>query len=246
MINRHSSRKSGRGHALLLIGCAAAAAGLVAQGVSATALVLRSTGPSAPAYRPGKALPDDAKVALKPGDTLTVLATDATRTFKGPGTFALAGGGKSDSPSAMGGRRGRFSALRTAGIVPRSPTLWHVDVAQSGKMCLADPSNVMLWRSNAAQTATLTVAQAGGATQTAQWPAGQATLAWPSSVPIAANTDYQISLTGDAKPAHLTFTTLASVPTDLTSVAQALITEKCENQLDLLIQTVPEAARTTS
>jgi len=234
------------GKAALLLCVTAAAAGLVAQGVSATALVLRSTGPSALTYKPGKALPDNAKVALKPGDTLTVLATDSTRTFRGPGTFALAGAGKSDSPGMMGGRRGRFSALRNAGIVPRSPTLWHVDVGQSGKMCLADSNNVMLWRSNASLPATLTVTQAGGASHTEQWPAGQATLSWPADVPISTGVDYQVSLTGDSTPSHMTFSKLASVPTDLTQVAEALIAEHCDGQLELLIQTVPQTAQTTS
>jgi hypothetical protein len=39
----------------------------------------------------------------------------------------------------------------------------------------------------------------------------------------------------------MTFVTLPTVPTDLTSVARALIEQKCDNQLELLIQTVPEA-----
>jgi hypothetical protein len=205
---------------------------------SATALVVRSSGPSATSYKPGKALPDNAKVALRPGDMLTVLATDSTRTFRGPGTFALAGGGGAN-PAALAGRRGRFSALRTAGIIPRSPTLWHIDVAQNGRMCLADRNNVMLWRANATRAAMLTINQAGSK-QNTQWAAGQATLAWPSGVPIVPGAEYQLSL-ADGAPTRMTFVTLPNVPTDLTSVARALIEQKCDNQLELLIQTVPEA-----
>ena len=204
---------------------------------SATALVVRSSGPSATSYKPGKALPDDAKVALRPGDMLTVLATDSTRTFRGPGTFALAGGGGAN-PAALAGRRGRFSALRTAGSVPRRPSLWHIDVTQNGRMCLADRNNVMLWRANATRAAMLTINRAG-AKQETQWAAGQATLAWPSGVPIVPGAEYQLSLAG-AAPTHMTFVTLPTVPTDLTSVASALIEQKCDNQLELLIQTVPE------
>lgn len=204
---------------------------------NATALVVRSSGPSAPSYKPGKALPDNAKVALRPGDMLTVLATDSTRTFRGPGTFTLAAGG-GPGPATLAGRRGRFSALRTAGIVPRSPTLWHIDVAQNGKMCLADKNNVMLWRANATRAAMLTIEQ-GGSKQNTQWAAGQATLAWPSGVAIVPGAEYQLSLAGGA-PARMTFATLPTAPTDLTSVASALIEQKCDNQLELLIQTVPE------
>ncbi|MDB5697210.1 MAG: hypothetical protein JWN69_14 [Alphaproteobacteria bacterium] len=223
----------------LLLPLAAAAALSAAGAANATALVVRSSGPSAPSYKPGKALPDNARVALRPGDMLTVLATDSTRTFRGPGTFALAGGGGGGNPAALAGRRGRFSALRTAGIIPRSPTLWHIDVAQNGRMCLADRHNVMLWRANATRAATLTINQ-GSSKQSAQWPAGQATLAWPTAVPIVAGAEYQLSL-ADAAPSRITFATLATMPTDLTSVATALIEQKCDNQLELLIQTVPEA-----
>lgn len=229
--------KTGTARAGVLISVAAATA--LSGGVaSATALVVRSSGPSAPSYKPGKALPDNAKVALRPGDMLTVLATDSTRTFRGPGTFTLAAAGGGPGPATLAGRRGRFSALRTAGIVPRSPTLWHIDVAQNGRMCLADKNNVMLWRANATRAAMLTIEQ-GGSKQNTQWAAGQATLAWPSGVAIVPGAEYQLSL-ADGAPARMTFATLPTVPTDLTSVASALIEQKCDNQLELLIQTVPE------
>ena len=36
-------------------------------------VVVRSAGPSAKSYPPGKALPDNAKIALQPGDSVTVV-----------------------------------------------------------------------------------------------------------------------------------------------------------------------------
>lgn len=225
----------------MVLPCTAAAALIAVDMAAATALIVRSSGPSSATYKPGKSLPDNAKVALRPGDSLTVLATDSTRTFRGPGTFPLASAGGGNSGAISGGRRGRFSALRTAGIVPRSPTLWHVDVSQSGKVCLADANNVMLWRPNASKAETLTVAKSGGGTLTAQWPAGQSTLAWPNEVPITSGAEYQLSLAGEAGPAKMKFATLPTVPTDLPSVAQALIEQNCDNQLELLIETVPSA-----
>jgi hypothetical protein len=135
-------------------------------------------------------------------------------------------------------RRGRFSALRTAGIVPRSPTLWHVDVSQSGKVCLADKSNVMLWRPDSATGGKLTLTAANGASATADWPAGEATLPWPSQVPIQDGTEYSFAIEGE-EPTKLSFATLASVPADVKAVAESLIEKKCDNQLDLLIGTVP-------
>ena len=56
------------------------------------ALVVRSAGPSAKTYPPGKALPDSAKISLQPGDSLTVLGPGSKRTLRGPGTFATASG----------------------------------------------------------------------------------------------------------------------------------------------------------
>ena len=235
--------RAGRFGRLLL--CTAAATIVSADFAAAAVLVIRSAGPSATTYKPGKALPNDARVLLRQGDVVVLLASDSTRTLKGPGTFALASAAPAGGPQTSSVRRGRFSALRTAGIVPRSPTLWHVDVSQSGKFCLADRSNVMLWRPSAAEAVTLTLAGAGGTTQTAEWPAGQTTLAWPSSLPVTHGAEYSLSWPGNSIPTKLTFATLPTVPTDITSVAQALIEQKCENQLDLLIQTVPSQSMGT-
>ena len=222
-----------------LIACALASGLVSAEIAAATVLVVRSSGPAADKYAPGKALPDDARVALGPADVLVVLAADATRTLRGPGTFALQTARKVTRPAVNKLRRGRFSALRTAGIVPRSPTLWHVDVSQSGKVCLADKTNVMLWRPDATAGGKLTLTAANGATQTADWPAGEATLAWPSQVPIQDGAEYRLDMDGANEPTKLSFATLASVPTDVKAVAESLIEKKCDNQLDLLIGTVP-------
>ena len=64
---------------LLVTGAATAAANV---------LVVRSSGPSAKGYPPGKSLPDNARIALRSGDTLVVLSGSGTRTFRGPGNFS--------------------------------------------------------------------------------------------------------------------------------------------------------------
>ena len=153
---------AGPAHAILTVGLIAGP--MIFANAMATVLVVKSSGPSSGTYKPGRALPDNAKVALQPADVLVVLAAESKRTFHGPGTFNLADAGAgSQAPTAV--HRGRFSALRSAGIVPRSPTLWHVDVSQSGKFCLTDKSNVMLWRPEATDAVTLTVSGAGGSPQ---------------------------------------------------------------------------------
>jgi len=215
-----------------------AAGVLMGEAAAADVVVVRSSGPSAATYRAGSSLPDNASVTLRPGDLMVVIASNGTRTLRGPGTFTLAsgGGGRMAAP-----RRGRFSALRTAGIVPRSPTLWHVDSTQSGKFCVTNASNVMLWRPEAEQSVTLTVTGAGGASHNVQWAAGESTLAWPPQVPIAPGAEYQLNWIGAPEPTRLSFAALTQEPTDLTSVAQALVSQNCQNQLDLLIETAPAA-----
>src|SRR5687767_10375819 len=68
-----------------------ALAGLLALGAAAAAanvVVIRSSGPSARSYPAGRSLPDNARIALRQGDTLVVLDARGTRTFRGPGTFS--------------------------------------------------------------------------------------------------------------------------------------------------------------
>jgi hypothetical protein len=230
----------GRKAARLIAVAGAIAAPLALAGIAeASVLVVRSSGPTAKNYRPGKTLPDDAKVALALGDVLVVLAQDSARTLRGPGTFSLSEPRSSMRPAVNPVRRGRFSSLRNAGIVPRSPTLWHVDVSQDGRVCIADPADVQLWRPDPSKAVTLSITGPAGDSGNAQWAAGQATLDWPAGVPVRSGGEYQLDWQGKGKPTRVTFATLPSVPTDVTGVAQALISANCSSQLELLINTVP-------
>lgn len=217
---------------------------LLAGAVSAAAnvLVVRSSGPSAKSYPPGRSLADNARISLRAGDTIVLLDARGTRTFRGPGTFSPAQAVRASTRTvqAPDGRRARIGAVRNAGIVPTSPTtIWHVDVTQSGTMCLADTANVMLWRPEASQAAQVTIAGPGGASRSADWPAGSATLAWPADLPISDGAVYQLRQAGVAVPTQVTFRTLASVPADIQGVADALIRSGCQEQLDLLVATAP-------
>ncbi len=219
--------------ALLLAGAASAAANV---------LVVRSSGPSAKSYPPGRSLPDNARISLRAGDTIVLLGAGGTRTFRGPGNFNPSQQVRAATRTvqAPDGRRARIGAVRNAGIVPASPTtIWHVDVTQSGTMCLADTANVMLWRPEASAATSVTIAGPGGASRTADWPAGSATLAWPADLPIADGAAYQLRQTGVAVPVQVTFRSLEAVPTDIQGVAEALIRHDCAEQLDLLVATAP-------
>jgi len=221
--------------ALLVTGATAAAANV---------LVVRSSGPSAKSYPPGRSLPDNARITLQANDSVVILANGATRTFRGPGNFSPTGAVQATTRTVAtaDGRRARIGAVRNAGLVPRSPTIWHVDATQSGTFCLATTSEVNLWRPDATQAANLTITGPGGESQTIDWPAGQSVIAWPASVGIADGGEYRLRQAGVAVPTRITFQTLTSQPTDLQAVAQALIANDCEEQLNVLVETTEDGA----
>ena len=70
----------------------AAAAAILAAPAVAAPLVVRSAGPSAKAYPPGRAVGENAPLILKAGDVVTVLAASGARTLRGPGSFRIAAG----------------------------------------------------------------------------------------------------------------------------------------------------------
>ena len=217
-------------------------AAAAAMPAAANVLVVRSTGPSAAAYPAGRSLPDNARLNLRDGDMVIVLGAAGTRTFRGPGSFSPSAAVQAGARTfaAADGRRARIGAVRGAGIVPHSPTIWHVDVTQSGTFCLASPSHVMLWRPDATVPVTLTIAGAGAAARTVRWPAGQATVAWPAALPIANGSSFSIAQSGVAVPTQVTFRTLAREPANLEGVASALIANGCQGQLDVLVESQPD------
>jgi len=213
-----------------------------AASAAANVLVVRSSGPSAKSYPPGRSLPDNARLALQGGDTVVLLNARGTRTFRGPGTFSPAQAVQASARTVQGsnGRRARIGAVRSAGIVPTSPTtIWHIDVSQGGTMCLASTSDVMLWRPEAAEATTVTIVGPNRASHDLAWPAGSTTAAWPAQLPIADGAVYELRQAGVAVPTRVTFKTLQSAPSDIQAVAEALIRNRCQEQLDLLVATAP-------
>jgi len=209
---------------------------------AAEVLVVRSSGPSAGSYPPGRQLPDNARIALRQGDTLVVLDARGTRTFRGPGTYSPAQAAPMGTRTVEGtsGRRARIGAVRSAGIVPASPTtIWHVDVTQGGTMCLPGTASPMLWRADSTEAQRLTVTGPGGASETVDWPAGESTLAWPAGVPVADGADYRFSHSGSPVPQTIRVKLLGAIDSDLAAIAGTLIENGCSEQLELLVETAP-------
>lgn len=229
-----------------------ALAGWVMAGVSVQAgaetMVVRATGPSATAYKPGSKLTEGGLLVLKAGDVVTLLDARGTRTLRGPGSFSVAASASAAPANNVmlsalldtkRVRRARTGAVRgnigeKPAAPPRRPNLWMVDIAQSGTLCVADPAAVRLWRADAAKPATVRIS--GGAVQaTANFAAGESVAAWPVGVPVREGTSYRLS--DGARATDIRFALVGTVPPGLDGMASSLIAHQCSAQLDLLVDT---------
>jgi hypothetical protein len=208
---------------------------------SATALanvvVVKSIGPSARAYPPGKTLPPSAKITLQGGDVVTVLGPSTAQTLHGPGNFDA---GQVSLASAAG-QRGRFGALRAAEVA-QNPSIWDIDVSQGGRMCVNQPSKLQLWRADSDADSTVTIRTADGTSQQLSWAAGKSLAAWPTALPVTSGASYEIEWPDTGEKSSLDLVTVQSAPTDLVGAAQILIQNGCQKQLDLLVQSASRSS----
>lgn len=203
----------------------------------ANVVVVKSLGPSAKAYPPGKTLPPSAKITLQGGDVVTVLGPSSAETLRGPGNFDA---GQVSLASAAG-QRGRFGALRAAEVA-HNPSIWDVDVSQGGKVCVADAAKVKLWRPDSEAASTVTIRSADGKSQQLTWTAGSAVTAWPTALPIKSGASYDIEWPDTGEKSSLDIVTVQSPPADLVGAAQVLIQNGCQKQLDLLVQSASKSS----
>ena len=214
----------------------------------AETIVVKSVGPSARAYPPGKSIPDNSSVALKAGDNVTILDGRGTRVLKGPGTFATtASTATGSSFNALlrntGTRQVRTGAVRGLGAtatVARPPNVWLIDASKSGTVCVAGSESVSFWMPahEAATSVTLTRVSDGKSMPLALRPL-QSVKVWPlADLPIGNGDQFKVSRDGSASPVTLRFAKLGPNPQGLDGTAAALIKAGCTAQLDLLIETV--------
>lgn len=208
--------------------------GAVAVALSSTAMasvvVVRSLGPSAKSYPPGKTLPESAKIQLGAGDVVTLLGPSKAQTLRGPGNFSASNVSLADAS----GKRGRFGALR-AGEVARNPSVWDIDASQSGKVCVTDAAHALLWRPDSEAEATVNIRSSDGNVQPVTWVAGNAAAAWPAALPLTSGVEYQIEWQDTGEKSNISVVQVPQSPTDLPAAAQVLIQNECQNQLDVLV-----------
>jgi hypothetical protein len=240
--------KPSAGIAALTIACMAGPA-------MADTLVVRSAGPSAKSYPPGRAIADADRIVLQANDQVVVLDGRGTRTLRGPGTFSpvAASGSAADTRSTLSSlvaqrsdRRARIGAVRSVSAAPsRSPNIWFVDIDRSTTVCVADPAAVTMWRSGVPKPAKVTVTSSpAGKSETLAWDKDAPTAPWPASMPISNGAQYSISVPGVVQPTNVRFAVLGTGLHGLEDLASVLIKNGCTAQLDLLIETVaiPEPA----
>jgi hypothetical protein len=216
---------------------AAALLAIAASPAVANVLVVRSAGPSQGQYRPGRSLGDNEAFTLRQGDTVVILSPRGTRAFQGPGTFR-----PSQAGTAMASNTGaRIGAVRSAGLDPNTPqpSIWQIDVNTGGTVCLPSASSATLWRLDHSGAMRLSIRGPGGASQQVSWPAGAATLAWPRALPIANDADYQLTQAGTAVPTQVRVKLVGPVSTEYQQMADTLIRNGCQEQLDLLVDSLP-------
>lgn len=220
--------------ARLLI-AAVTAALLASTSAAAAVLVVRSSGPSAAAYPPGKALPDTHVLKLKPSDTVVLLDSRGTRTLQGPGSYSVAASASSSSgavrSAGTNARRVRLGAVRGAG----ARSVWQADLGQTGNVCIANPSELTLYRAEAAAPADIVLTDSDGKTANVHFDADQWEASWPAG--LAVKSGKRVNVTGLGQPVTLTLRQLAPVPTGLEGMAQSLIRANCQAQLDVLVET---------
>jgi hypothetical protein len=137
------------------------------------------------------------------------------------------------SLASAAGQRGRFGALRAAQVA-HNPSIWDIDVTQSGKVCVSNASKVQLWRPDSDGAATVQIHTADGQSQKLSWVAGKALTSWPAALPVK-NGQYQIEWSDSGDKSSVEVVNVGAVPSDLVGTAQVLIQNGCQNQLDLLV-----------
>jgi hypothetical protein len=217
---------------------AAMAIALGSTAAMGSVVVVKSLGPSSKAYPPGKTLPESAKISLQGGDVVTLLGPGSAETLRGPGSFPAG----QVALNSAGASRGRFGALRAAEIA-RNPSIWDIDVTQSGKMCVTSTSKVQLWRPEADSEVKIKIRSADGQSRDLDWASGAAQAVWPATLPIKAGAQYQLEWPDTGDKSSVTFVAVPNTPPDLVGAAQVLIENGCQHQLDLLVESASKVGK---
>ncbi len=241
-----SDRFTARLRALALAGAA-----LTLPVAAMAGVVVKSTGPSATKYPVGTKLDDNATIALKPGDVVTVLSSEGTRVIKGAGTFRVG-----DRPQVATDRfasltrkraatRVRTGAVRGESSEPiTNPSLWYVDVTRPGTVCLYDLATVRLWRPASKGTITYRISAAGSKSSAEVTFDDAVTVAAlnPARLPVTEKGRYTITAADGSSSVKINFALISNDITAPDALAEALIAKGCTVQLEMLASSLQASA----
>lgn len=232
------------------LACAAAGLALLSADMAvanAKAIVVKSSGPSAKTFAPGKAIADNSTVTLKAGDVVTILDGQGTRVLKGPGTFSTTASTQTASNMASvlkntGTRQVRTGAVRGAvSEAPVRPTnVWLVDTTKSATVCVADTGAVSLWTPTGENGGNITLTRVSdGKSVPVSLRPMQSVKAWPTSdLPISDGVQYRVSRDGAEAPVTIRFATMGANPLGVENTIAGFVRAGCNAQLDLLVETM--------
>lgn len=208
--------------------------------VALAGVVVSSSGPSAGSYPVGRQIGASDRIVLRDGDSLTVLDNGGTRVFRGAGTFTLSqqsGASRSRAFASLttqrSAARARTGAVRSTGATEvTNPSLWYVDVATSGTICLPGADNVRLWRANTQAESTYAIAADGGNGASVTFPAGEMLAAWDIYNLPEAGTTYHIGHGTGSNAVAVNFVFLDEMPATPEDMASTLIANGCTTQLE--------------
>ena len=170
----------------------------------------------APSLKPGQVVKSGAAIEIPAGASVTLVSETGKTVilkgpFSGPAKAGGQGGGQGDGKgegekliaslsgllSGSGRETGSLGTMRAA-APPKPPSdAWVINTGKSGDFCVEAKGPVMLWRDKAAKARILTLKNLTDKSKsTAEWPAGSATLKWPSQVKITDGARYLLRMKG--------------------------------------------------
>lgn len=182
---------------------------LMTAAFSAQAQQLVVIASGAPSLKPGQVVNSGTAIEIPAGASVTLVSeTGKTVILKGPfsGPVKAGGEGGGDNKliaslsgllSGSGKETGSLGTMRAA-TPPKPPSdAWVINTGKSGVFCVQAKGPVMLWREKAAKARILTLKNLTDKSRSkAKWPAGSATLEWPSKVNLTDGARYLLRMKG--------------------------------------------------
>lgn len=219
-------------------------AGFQVNGMAANLVVMEARGVS---LKPGDTIDSERTLTLKEGEKVTLIGENGSFvTLRGPFSDKPM---KDNAPAAdrnrnlaalVANRQARTSAVgvaRASGEMAKLPEPWLLDVAQSGRRCVQEGSEVLIWREIAGSAETISVAPADRSWQVElQWDKGFDRLVLPPDLLINSGGSIVVSRKGEDISLSL-----SEVPKSLADpllIASWLFHQGCAQQADAMLSSL--------